>query len=109
MKSLATESCIPRMKADEFLRFMDDSKSKARIEEEYQSKLMTEGEEMKSTLKQSEEVQITGCLSYLQFLYYGTQPKKNQAIPRASIVDGYDTKHKFLCTKNPAEEDFETF
>ncbi|CAG4969548.1 unnamed protein product [Colias eurytheme] len=109
MKSLAIESCIPKMKADEFLRFMEDPKSKARIVEEYQSKFMKEGEEMKSTLEQSEEVQITGCLSYLQFLYYGPQPKKNQVIPRASFVDGYDTKHKFLCTKKPAAEDFETF
>lgn len=30
-------------------------------------------------------------------------------LPRARFVDGYDTKHKFLCAKNPAEEDSEMF
>ncbi|AAV98023.1 protein tyrosine phosphatase [Cotesia plutellae polydnavirus] len=109
MKSLTTEPRIPRMKADEFLRFMEDPKSKVRIVEEYQSTFLKEGEEIKSTLEQNKEVEIKGCLSYLQFLYYGPASKKNQAILRASFVDGYDTKHKFLCTKNPAEEDSEVF
>ncbi|CAH2098484.1 unnamed protein product [Euphydryas editha] len=107
MKVLTTEPCIPRMNADEFLRFIKDPKSKTRIINEYQSLFMKKEEEIKSTLEQNKEVEIKGCLSYLQFLYYGPQSKKNQVVPKVSFLDGYDTKNKFLCTKNPAEEDSE--
>ncbi|CAH2101439.1 unnamed protein product [Euphydryas editha] len=109
MKVLTMEPCIPRMNADEFRRFMEDTKSKTRIINEYQSLFMKKEEEIKSTLEQNKEVEIKGCLSYLQFLYYGPQSKKNQVVPKVSFVDGYDIKHKFLCTKNPTKEDSEMF
>nr|ACE75369.1 protein tyrosine phosphatase [Glyptapanteles indiensis] len=101
--------CIPIMNGDDFVRFMKKPNSKYRIEEEYKSIIMKQGEEIDSTPEQNKELEIKGCLSYLQFLYYGPQLKNNQVLPGTSFVDGYDTKQKFLCTKNPLEEDCGTF
>nr|ACE75458.1 protein tyrosine phosphatase [Glyptapanteles indiensis] len=102
-------SCIPRMNRDDFLRFMETPDSKSRIVEEYKSIVTKLEEGIYCLPEQTEEVEIKGCLSYLQFLYYGTQLKNNEVITRISFVDGYDVKQKFLCTKNPREEDCGAF
>lgn len=102
-------SYIRRMSCEKFVLFMEEPNSEARIVEEYESIIKKQGEELHCTPEGNKEVQINGCLSYLQFLYYGPQLKNNQEIPKVSFVDGYDIKRKFLCTKNPLEEDCGTF
>lgn len=92
-------SKIPAMNSIAFLRFMENPDSNARIEEEYKS-IMTQ---------QKEEVETKYCVSFLQFLCLNPRLENNSVISRASFMDGYDHKRKFLCTKHPLKEECENF
>ncbi|KAH0556440.1 hypothetical protein KQX54_000037, partial [Cotesia glomerata] len=99
-------SCFPSMNFNDFLRFMDEPNSQARIIKEYNSVVLKQEEE--TSHRQNKKLEMNGCFLNLPFLCHGLQPK-NLVIPGASFIDGYETKRKFICTEYPREKDCDLF
>ncbi|CAH2101438.1 unnamed protein product [Euphydryas editha] len=99
-------SCFPSMNINDFLRFMDEPNSQNRIIKEYNSIVSKQEEETRHRL--NKKLEINGCFSALKFLHHGPR-SRNLVIPGASFINGYETKRKFICTKNPEKEDCDLF
>ncbi|AAV98024.1 protein tyrosine phosphatase [Cotesia plutellae polydnavirus] len=99
-------SCFSSMNINDFLRFMDKPNSQARIIEEYNS--IVSKQEKETRHKLNKKLEIIGCFSSLKFPHHSPR-SRSLVIPGASFIDGYETKRKFICTKNPNEKESEMF
>ncbi|CAG4969543.1 unnamed protein product [Colias eurytheme] len=97
-------ACFPSKNINDFLRFMDEPNSQARVIEEYNAIVSKQEEERRHRL--NKKLEINGCFSNLKFPRQCPR-SKNLVIP--SFVDGYETKRKFICAKNPEKKDCEMF
>lgn len=100
------KSCFQNKNIEDFRRFMNEPNLQACIAEEYNS--ITSKQKKERHHGMIKKLKITGCFPYLPFRLYS--PQSNKLITRrTSFIDGYETKRKFICTKNPQKNDYETF